>query len=83
MERRDKELVWVHPHPVDYWCPAKVINRLSQSQEIEVEDSEGITFKIKEENAMFVSPDSLVGVENMITLGDFNEGTLLHNVFLI
>ena len=80
MDLKGKELVWIYPHPDQYWFPGRLVGSNETTQELEVEDNQGTVFRVKKDSASFVSHESLMGAENMVTLGDFNEGTLLHNV---
>ena len=69
--------------------PGRLVSRSPGNKTLEVADDTGETFTVDESKAVFVSEASLrrlevilEGSEDMTTLGDFNEGTLLHNVRL-
>ncbi|CAE7667888.1 XI-K [Symbiodinium pilosum] len=45
-----------------------------------VVDEQGDKFEVPQDKARPVDPNCLKGVEDLLSLGDFNEGALLHNV---
>ena len=80
MNFKDKEFVWINPHPEFEWYPGKIVDRVPEKKIIKVEDRYGEVFDVKEDKAEFVHGDSLTGINDLINLGDFNEGAQLHNV---
>ncbi|CAD7930097.1 unnamed protein product, partial [Amoebophrya sp. A25] len=71
--------IWVANHPDLGWCPARV-DSLDDSGNYIAVDDEGQQFKIPQDKATSVDASCLSGVEDLLTLGDFNEGCLLHNI---
>ncbi|OLP80568.1 Myosin-6 [Symbiodinium microadriaticum] len=57
------------------WCLAALV----EGNYIVVDD-QGSKFEVPQEKARPVDPNCLKGVEDLLSLGDFNEGALLHNV---
>jgi len=74
MNFKDKEFVWINPHPEFEWYPGKIVDRVPEKKIIKVEDRYGEVFDVKEDKAEFVHGDSLTGINDLINLGDFNEG---------
>ncbi|OLQ19023.1 Myosin head (motor domain) family protein [Cryptosporidium hominis] len=74
-----RSLVWVK-HPKLAWAPATILRREEQDFVARVED--GLEVKITSEYAEkhSVHKSSLSGIPNLLVLGDYCEGALLHNV---
>ncbi|KAF7455996.1 myosin-related protein [Cryptosporidium felis] len=74
-----RSLVWVE-HPKLAWAPATILRREDDALVARVED--GLEVKVSEEHAEkhFVHESSLSGIPNLLVLGDYCEGALLHNV---
>ncbi|KAH8582250.1 myosin head family [Cryptosporidium sp. chipmunk genotype I] len=74
-----RSLVWVK-HPKLAWAPATILRREEEGFVARVED--GLEVKITSEHAEkhSVHKSSLSGIPNLLVLGDYCEGALLHNV---
>ncbi|OII73353.1 myosin-related protein [Cryptosporidium ubiquitum] len=72
-------LVWVK-HPKLAWAPATILRRENEDFVARVED--GLEVRITREHAEMhsVHKSSLSGIPNLLVLGDYCEGALLHNV---
>ncbi|CAD7923515.1 unnamed protein product [Amoebophrya sp. A120] len=73
--------IWVENHPTLGWCAARVDGVDDDGNYIAV-DEEGQQFKVPQDKATSVDPSCLKGVQDLLTLGDFNEGCLLQNIRL-
>jgi len=71
--------VWIEDHPTEGWAPGRVDSVGANGKYIVVDD-QGSKFEVQQENARPVDPNCLKGVDDLLSLGDFNEGALLHNV---
>eukprot|EP00392_Amoebophrya_sp_AT5.2_P005398 g5407.t1 len=71
--------IWVENHPTLGWCPARVDCVDDDGNYVAV-DEDGTQFIVPPEKANSVDPSCLRGVEDLLTLGDFNEGCLLQNI---
>ncbi|CAJ1390719.1 unnamed protein product [Effrenium voratum] len=71
--------VWIENHPTEGWAPGRVDSVGSNGLYVVVDD-QGTKFEVAPENARQVDPNCLRGVDDLLSLGDFNEGALLHNV---
>ncbi|KAJ1606865.1 putative myosin-related protein [Cryptosporidium canis] len=72
-------LVWVK-HPKLAWAPASILRKEDDGLVARVDD--GLEVKITSEHAEkhSVHRSSLSGIPNLLVLGDYCEGALLHNV---
>ena len=75
------DLVWIYPHETYSWVPGE-IKRLESDSYIVAprgipDDS---LYRVDKDKALPVHPSCLAGVPDLLQLGDFNEGALLHNV---
>ena len=80
MNYKDKEFVWIKNHPIHEWYPGKIVSKDKAKKCFQVEDENGEEFSVKENEVEWVHGDSLSGINDLIRLGDFGEGALLHNV---
>jgi myosin heavy subunit len=78
MFQMDSKLIWISDHPEEGWYPGKIINK--DENEYTVEDDKQERFVIPRDQAIEVHPSCLTAAPDLLTLGDFNEGSLLHNV---
>ncbi|CAE8729512.1 unnamed protein product, partial [Polarella glacialis] len=74
--------VWIPDHPTHGYLPGRVDNDHDASADgmLWVVDDKGGSFKVPHAEALAVDPACLTGVEDLLTLGDFNEAALLHNI---
>lgn len=71
--------VWVEDHPALGWCPGTV-SSVDDAGNYIVVDEAGSQFKVSKERAVAVDSCCLQGVEDLLSLGNFNEGALLNNI---
>lgn len=71
--------VWIENHPTEGWVPGRV-DSLAPNGNYRVVDERGEQFEIPQEKARPVDQACLRGVDDLLDLGDFNEGALLHNI---
>uniref|UniRef100_A0A7S4RTN0 Myosin motor domain-containing protein n=1 Tax=Alexandrium monilatum TaxID=311494 RepID=A0A7S4RTN0_9DINO len=71
--------VWIENHPTEGWVPGTV-DSIGANGNYIVVDEGGEQFEVPQDKARQVDPACLKGVEDLLSLGDFNEGALLHNV---
>lgn len=71
--------VWIENHPVEGWTPGTV-DSVAASGAYVVVDEQGEQFEVPQDRARAVDSACLRGVDDLLSLGDFNEGALLHNV---
>lgn len=71
--------IWIENHPSEGWAPGRVDSVGANGNYIVVDDK-GDKFEVRQEDARPVDPNCIRGVDDLISLGDFNEGALLHNV---
>jgi len=71
--------VWIENHPTLGWTPGRV-DSLGSNGNYNVVDESGGKFEIPQEKARPVDQASLRGVDDLLSLGDFNEGSLLHTI---
>lgn len=70
-------LVWVE-HPALGYTPARIIDKNEQGELI-AQLADGETVHVQECNARPVHPSCLTGVDDLLSLGEFDMGPLLHN----
>jgi len=70
--------VWIEDHPTEGWSPGTVDSVGADGSYI-VFDEQGEQFKVLQDKARPVDQACLRGVDDLLSLGDFNEGALLHN----
>eukprot|EP00397_Hematodinium_sp_SG-2012_P001741 GEMP01001746.1.p1 GENE.GEMP01001746.1~~GEMP01001746.1.p1 ORF type:complete len:1288 (+),score=365.72 GEMP01001746.1:72-3866(+) len=70
--------VWIPNHPEMGWAPGKV-DRVEDGKLI-VYDEAGTKFVLSEDDAHTVHTSGLQGVDDLLSLSDFNEGALLHSI---
>ncbi|CAK0813139.1 unnamed protein product [Prorocentrum cordatum] len=70
--------VWILEHPTEGWLPGRVDS--VDGGQLLVVDDEGGQFEIQQDQARPVDEACLQGVPDLLSLGDYNEGALLHNV---
>ncbi|CAK0796130.1 unnamed protein product, partial [Prorocentrum cordatum] len=71
--------VWIENHPTEGWTPGRVDSVAASGCYIVVDES-GQQFEVPQDKARPVDTACLRGVDDLLALGDFNEGGLLHNV---
>ena len=75
------DLIWIFPHEVLSWCPGEIV-KVEEDAYIAMskDDSDDSLFRIEKQNAFPVHPSCLSKVPDLLSLGEFNEGALLHNI---
>ena len=80
-----KDLYWLAPTGEDtpdhlYWVPCKMVAEEGDKIQVEVvgEDEEDEPLYIKQSEARVVHPTVLEKMGNLLDLGEFDEGSLLH-----
>jgi len=73
-----KRQVWIPDHPTLGWAVGQV-DKL-EDENLIVYDEQGSKFVIPHDKTSTVQSCCLNGVEDLLTLSDFNEGALLHNI---
>jgi len=71
--------VWIENHPTEGWIPGRV-DSVAASGAYIVVDEHGDQFEVPQAKARPVDANCLRGVDDLLLLGDFNEGALLHNI---
>mmetsp|Transcript_112673 Transcript_112673/g.313389 ORF Transcript_112673/g.313389 Transcript_112673/m.313389 type:complete len:1773 (-) Transcript_112673:269-5587(-) len=71
--------VWIEDHPTEGWVPGTVDSVAANGNYLVVDEA-GEQFEVPQDKARQVDSACLNGVEDLLSLGDFNEGALLHNV---
>lgn len=71
--------IWIENHPDLGWCPGRV-DGLGANGKFIVTDEQGTNFEVAQDKARQVDGNCLKGVDDLLDLGDFNEGALLHNI---
>ena len=71
-------LIWVSNHHTLAWCPGHVAD--SSGDRFILTDEDGEQFEVDKAEAVPVDPLCLDGVADLLSLQDFNEGALLHNI---
>lgn len=71
--------VWIEKHPTEGWAPGRVEALIAGGKYLVV-DEQGEQFEVPQDKARPVDQACLRGVDDLLALGDFNEGALLHNV---
>jgi len=71
--------VWIPDHPTEAYLPGRVEEALDGGKLLVVDES-GEKFEIAAKEAQSVDPACLTGVDDLLSLGDFTEAALLHNV---
>ena len=77
------DLIWIYPHETLSWTPGEIIQIESDAYIAMVKDNEDNSlYKIEKINAYPVHPSCLQSLPDLLSLGEFNEGALLHNIRL-
>ncbi|CAE8677349.1 unnamed protein product, partial [Polarella glacialis] len=71
--------IWIDNHPSDGWAPGRV-DSLGANGNYIVIDDHGEQFEVPQDKARPVDANCMKGVDDLLMLGDFNEGALLRNV---
>lgn len=71
--------IWIENHPSEGWAPGRV-DSLADGGTYIVVDEQGQQFNVPQNKARPVDPNCLQGVDDLLDLGDFNEGALLHDI---
>lgn len=71
--------IWIENHPTEGWVPGRV-ESLAPNGKYVVVDDDGTTFEVAQDKARPVDQACMRGVDDLLSLGDFNEGALLHNI---
>jgi len=70
--------VWIENHPTEGWAPGRV-DSVEEGHYVVI-DEDGQKFEVAHHEARPVDPACLKGADDLLSLGDFSEGPLLHNV---
>mmetsp|Transcript_33960 Transcript_33960/g.88535 ORF Transcript_33960/g.88535 Transcript_33960/m.88535 type:complete len:1277 (+) Transcript_33960:19-3849(+) len=71
--------VWIGPdHPTHSWAVGTIISHTDTV--LKVKDDAGAEFEVARSGAQMVHASCEEGVGDLLTLGDFNEAALLHNI---
>eukprot|EP00913_Durusdinium_trenchii_P035363 g33093.t1 len=76
---KESRKVWIPNHPTHGYRPGHVDDN-AEGDSLCVIDDAGNKFQVPRSEALAVDPACLTGVEDLLTLGDFNEPALLHNI---
>jgi len=71
--------VWIENHPTEGWTPGRVDSLAGNGNYIVVDET-GESHEVPQDKARPVDQACLRGVDDLLDLGDFNEGALLHNI---
>ena len=75
------DLIWIFPHDELSWCPGEICKVESEAYITIAKDSNDESlYRIEKNNAYPVHPSCLQKVPDLLSLGEFNEGALLHNI---
>ncbi|CAE7654657.1 XI-F [Symbiodinium pilosum] len=77
---KEARKVWIPNHPTHGYRPGQVDDNADEGDHLLVIDIEGKKFQVPKAEALAVDPACLTGVDDLLTLGDFNEPALLHNI---
>ncbi|CAE7225641.1 rtcb [Symbiodinium sp. CCMP2592] len=77
---KEARKVWIPNHPTHGYRPGQVDDNADAGDNLLVVDAEGKKFQVPKAEALAVDPACLTGVDDLLTLGDFNEPALLHNI---
>lgn len=77
---KESRKVWIPNHPTHGYRPGLVDDNAESGEFLTVFDDEGNKFQVARSEALAVDAACLTGVEDLLTLGDFNEPALLHNI---
>lgn len=74
-------MYWMPNHPDLYWAPCRVVQENGDKLQVQaLDDEDGEFYEIKKDGAMVVHPTVLEAKGNLLDLGEFNEGALLHTI---
>ena len=72
---------WLPNHPELFWAPCDLVAEEGDKLRLKVMGEEGDTVhEITKDSAMIVHPSCLEKMGNLLDLGEFNEGALLHTI---
>ena len=75
------DLIWIYPHEELSWAPGEIVQIEHDAYIATVKDHEDNSlYRIEKINAYPVHPSCLQSVSDLLALGEFNEGALLHNI---
>ena len=75
------DLIWIYPHESYSWVPGEITRIETDSYLVSPRGiPDDSLYRVNKDNAMSVHPSCLAGVPDLLQLGDYNEGALLHNV---
>ena len=75
------DLIWIFPHDELSWTPGEIIQIEADGYIAKVKDhSDGSLYKVEKINAYPVHPSCLQNIPDLLFLGEFNEGALLHTI---
>lgn len=75
------DLIWVFPHDDLSWCPGEIV-KIEEDAYIAIakNSADDSLYRIEKKNAFPVHPSCMEKVPDLLSLGEFNEGALLHNI---
>ena len=75
------DLIWIYPHEELCWAVGEVEEVEPDHYLVRTKDyPDPHQYQVLKSNAIGVHPSCLEGVPDLLSLGEFNEATLLHNV---
>jgi myosin heavy subunit len=77
--KKDKELFWIIEHDELCWAPGEKKEETKQGLIVQCL-TDGEFYQVDKPTAITVHPSCLEGVNDLLSLGEFNEGSLLHTI---
>ena len=75
------DLIWIYPHDELSWCPGQVVKVEQDSYLVTCSDnSDDSVYRVNKSDALPVHPSCLNKLNDLLSLGEFNEGALLHTI---
>lgn len=75
------DLIWIYPHDQLSWTPGEVTSIEDTAYVVQVKDfPDSDLYRVEKQFALPVHPSCLEGIPDLLSLGEFNLGALLHNV---
>lgn len=75
------DLIWIYPHDELSWCPGEIVQVNKDSYIVSSHKVEDNTlYSVNKSDALPVHPSCQNKVSDLLSLGEFNEGALLHSI---
>ncbi|CAG9318607.1 unnamed protein product [Blepharisma stoltei] len=75
------DLIWIYPHDELSWAPGEITSIEENAYVVSVKDfPDSDLYRVEKQHALPVHPSCLEGIPDLLSLGEFNLGALLHNV---